>query len=149
MLEGRMRRWVLRGIAIVVVGFLAIQLVPYGRSHDNPPVTGEPTWDAQATRDLAERACFDCHSNATVWPWYTNIAPVSWLTQRHVNEGRSKLNFSTWGTGRQEAEHVSRQISSGEMPPWDYALMHPNAQLTYEEKALLISGLQKTLGSGE
>ncbi|MFN8629073.1 MAG: heme-binding domain-containing protein [Chloroflexota bacterium] len=144
-----MRRWVLRGIAIVVAGFLAIQLVPYGRSHDNPPVTAEPQWDSPATRDLAARACFDCHSNATVWPWYTNIAPVSWITQRHVNEGRSKVNFSTWGTGRQEAEHVGRQISSGEMPPWDYLLMHPSAQLTYEEKAQLIQGLQKTLGSGE
>jgi hypothetical protein len=144
-----MRRWLVRGIAIVVVGFLAIQLVPYGRSHANPPVKGEPKWDSQATRDLAVRACFDCHSNATEWPWYTNIAPVSWVTQHHVNEGRAKLNFSTWGSGEQEAEHVANQISSGAMPPWDYQLMHPASQLTYEEKALLIQGLQKTLGGGE
>lgn len=144
-----MRRWLLRGIALVVVGFLAIQLVPYGRSHDNPPVTAEPQWDSPATRALTVRACFDCHSNQTAWPWYTNIAPVSWLTQRHVNEGREKLNFSTWGTGEQETEHVARQISSGEMPPWDYLLMHPEARLSYDEKAQLIDGLQKTLGGGE
>ena len=143
-----MRRWLLRGFLIVVVGFVAIQLVPYGRSHANPAVTGEPTWDSPQTRALAVRASFDCHSNETAWPWYTNVAPVSWLTQRHVDEGRAKLNFSTWGTSRQETENVDRQISSGAMPPWDYLLMHPDAQLTYQEKAQLISGLGATLGSG-
>ena len=143
-----MRRWLLRGIVIDVVGFLAIQLVPYGRSHANPPVGGEPSWDTPATRDLAARACFDCHSNQTAWPWYTNIAPVSWLTQRHVDEGRAKLNFSTWGTSRQETERVGEQISSGAMPPWDYLLLHPEARLAYAEKAQLISGLQATLGGG-
>jgi Haem-binding domain len=143
-----MRRWLLRGFAIVIVAFLAIQLVPYGRSHTNPPVTAEPTWDSPQTRDLAARACFDCHSNQTDWPWYTNIAPVSWLTQRHVDEGRAKLNFSTWGTGRQETQSIGRQINSGEMPPWDYLLLHPAARLGDAEKAQLISGLQATLGSG-
>ena len=143
-----MRRWLLRGFLIVMAGFVAIQLVPYGRSHTNPAVTAEPTWDSAQTRALAVRACFDCHSNETEWPWYTNIAPVSWLTQRHVTEGRSKLNFSTWGSGNQEAEGVDRQISSGAMPPWDYLLLHPDARLSYEEKAQLISGLQATLGSG-
>jgi hypothetical protein len=143
-----MRRWLLRGFAIVIVAFLAIQLVPYGRSHTNPPVTAEPTWDSPQTRDLAARACFDCHSNQTDWPWYTNIAPVSWLTQRHVDEGRVKLNFSTWGTGRQVTQSIGRQINSGEMPPWDYLLLHQAARLGDAEKAQLISGLQATLGSG-
>jgi hypothetical protein len=143
-----MRRWLLRGFAIVIVAFLAIQLVPYGRSHTNPPVTAEPTWDSPQTRDLAARACFDCHSNQTDWPWYTNIAPVSWLTQWHVDEGRAKLNFSTWGTGRQVTQSIGRQINSGEMPPWDYLLLHQAARLGDAEKAQLISGLQATLGSG-
>jgi Haem-binding domain len=143
-----MRRWLLRGFAIVIVAFLAIQLVPYGRSHTNPPVTAEPTWDSPQTRDLAARACFDRHSNQTDWPWYTNIAPVSWLTQWHVGEGRAKLNFSTWGTGRQVTQSIGRQINSGEMPPWDYLLLHQAARLGDAEKAQLISGLQATLGSG-
>jgi hypothetical protein len=143
-----MRRWLLRGFAIVIVAFLAIQLVPYGRNHTNPPVTAEPTWDSPQTRDLAARACFDCHSNQTDWPWYTNIAPVSWLTQRHVDEGRAKLNFSMWGTGRQKTQSIGSQIKSGEMPPWDYLLLHQAARLGDAEKAYLISGLQATLGSG-
>jgi hypothetical protein len=78
-----------------VLGFLAIQLVPYGRDHTNRPVTGEPKWDSPATRADAVTACFDCHSNQTVWPWYSNIAPMSWLIQHDVDEGRAALNWST------------------------------------------------------
>ncbi len=145
-----MLKWLVRGIALVLAGFLLIQLVPYGRDHANPLVTGEPAWDSAATRALAVRACFDCHSNETAYPWYSNVAPVSWLLARHVSEGRHKLNFSTWATGRQEAEHVARLITKGEMPSWDYVLMHPEARLTDAEKQQLIDGLAKTLGvSGE
>jgi hypothetical protein len=79
--------WVLGGLVALLV---AIQLVPYGRAHRNPPVGAEPAWDSPRTRDLAERACFACHGNTTTWPWYSTIAPVSWYVQRDVNEGRSK-----------------------------------------------------------
>ncbi len=143
-----MLKWLVRGIALVLAGFLLIQLVPYGRDHTNPPVTGEPAWDSPASRTLAVRACFDCHSNETTYPWYSNVAPVSWLLQRHVTEGRQKLNFSTWATGRQKAEHFARLIQSGEMPGWDYVLTHPEARLTDAENQQLIDGLTKTLGSG-
>lgn len=85
-------------IIIIVVGlvalFLLIQLIPYGRQHTNPPVVAEPAWDSPQTRDLAVRACFDCLSNDTVWPWYSNVAPISWLVQRDIDEGRQRLNFS-------------------------------------------------------
>lgn len=141
-----MRRWLLRGLGIVVAAFLLIQLVPYGRAHTNPAATGEPAWDSPATRALAVRACFDCHSNETAWPWYSNVAPFSWLLQRHVDEGRQKLDFSTWGTTRQEIERTARQVQSGEMPPWDYLLLHPEARLSDAEKQQLIDGLTKTVG---
>ncbi len=90
------RKWWSR-IGLGVLGtLLAIQLVPYGRDHGNPPVTGEPTWDAPETRTLAKQACFDCHSNETEWPAYASIAPAPWLVQRDVNQGRAVLNFSEW-----------------------------------------------------
>ncbi len=143
-----MLKWAVRGIGLALTGFLLIQLVPYGRDHTNPPVTGEPAWDSPVTRALAVRACFDCHSNETAYPWYSNVAPVSWLLARHVSEGRHKLDFSTWGSGRQEAEHFARLIQNGEMPSWDYVLMHAEARLTDAEKQQLIDGLTKTLGSG-
>ena len=87
-------RWAGIGAAAFPFLLLAIQFVPYGRAHTNPPVTAEPAWDSAETRELARRACFDCHSNETAWPSYTSISPASWLAQRHVNEGRRELNFS-------------------------------------------------------
>ena len=84
------------GTAVFVM-LLAIQ-VPAWFWQTNPPVKAEPAWDSAETRALAKRACFDCHSNETVWPIYSRVAPVSWLVTRHVVEGREKLNFSEWGT---------------------------------------------------
>ena len=128
--------------------FLVIQLVPYGRNHTNPPATGEPPWDSTATRELAAKACFDCHSNETVWPWYSNVAPVSWRLQKHVDEGRGKLNFSEWGTGEQETEKIVRVVQEGEMPPWDYLILHPEARLSAEDTQALLDGLGTTFGAG-
>ena len=73
-----------------------IQFIPYGHKHTNPPVTKEPAWDSPATAKLIHRACYDCHSNKTVLPWYANVAPMSWLLLRDVNGGRSHLNFTEW-----------------------------------------------------
>lgn len=142
---------ILKIIAIVVVVglvvFVLIQFIPYGKAHTNPPVTSELAWDSQQTRDLAQKACFDCHSNETTWPWYSNIAPVSWLVYRDVAEGRSRLNFSDWqNTHLREPLEFSQAISEGEMPPFQYLLMHGNAKLTSTEKDVLITGLQKSLG---
>lgn len=94
-----------------------IQAVPYGRAHDNPPVLAEPQWESAATRELAAAARYDCLSNEVVWPWYTNIAPVSWLATRDVDKGRHKLNFSEWNTGEQETDELGEVIESGEVPP--------------------------------
>ncbi len=87
-------------LVLAAAGFGLLQLVPYGRNHTNPPVAAEPAWASAQTRALAVRACFDCHSNETTWPWYSNVAPVSWLIQRDVDEGRRRLNFSEWNTTR-------------------------------------------------
>ena len=75
------RFWVRAGL-LFVMAFVAIQFVPYGRDHANPPADAEPAWDSPDTRTLAKEACFDCHSNETEWPAYSNVAPISWLIQR-------------------------------------------------------------------
>ncbi len=72
------------GIAALLLVLIAIQAIPYGRTASNPPVISEPEWDTSVTRDLAVRACFDCHSNETHWPWYSRMAPVTWWTLDHV-----------------------------------------------------------------
>jgi len=130
----------------LIVGGILIQFLPYGHDHTNPSVNGEPQWDSQQTRDLVTRACYDCHSNQTTWPWYSNIAPVSWLIQHDVEEGRSRLNFTTGN--QREVDNVARQVQSGAMPQWYYTLLHPTANLTPDEKQALIQGLQASLGGG-
>ena len=150
-------RLVLLGLALLGAAFVAIQLVPVWLLQANPPVVSEPKWDSPATRALAQRACFDCHSNETTWPLYARIAPVSWLVTLDVVRGRRALNFSEWGVARggeigEEGEGFERGddefaelIASGEMPPASYLLTHPNARLTEAEKQQLIDGLGASL----
>ena len=136
-------------ILIVVIvaagGLLLFQLVPFGRDHTNPPIVQEPNWDSPATRELAKRACFDCHSNETVWPWYTKIAPVSWLVANDTYEGRDRLNFSDWVPGDIELGELQGVIAEGEMPPASYTMIHQGARLTDAERQQLLQGLQKSL----
>lgn len=138
-------------IAIVLGGllavFLVIQVLPVWALKTNPPVVAEPNWDSPQTRALAQRACFDCHSNETKWPWYSNVAPVSWLVILDTVRGRNHLNFSEWGTTRAEVDRVGRQIQRGDMPPSTYLITHPDAKLTDAEKQQLIDGLQKTFSA--
>ena len=140
------RKIVLWGLVAILVGFGLIQLVPYGRDHTNPPVQQEPNWDSARTRELADRTCFDCHSNETRWLWYSSVAPVSWLVQRDVNEGRSKLNFSDWGRRREDGDEMAEVVREGEMPPWFYLPLHSEARLTAAEKDDLMRGLLATGG---
>lgn len=161
----RWRSCLLAGIAVagaVLVVGVVIQLFPTGVSTTNPPVVAEPAWDSAQTRDLATRACFDCHSNETVWPWYARVAPVKWGVARDVAEGRAVLNFSEWG-GPQPAgqggeadeddngeaedllEEVQEVLDEGEMPPTKYVLLHPSAKLTPDEREQLRAGLIASL----
>lgn len=132
-------RWGLLTLAALLV---LVQVVPFGRDHTNPPVRREPAWDTPQTRELAARVCFDCHSNQTVWPWYAHVAPVSWLVQRDVHEGRRELNFSEWDRPQKEARESASTVRKGSMPPWYY----PWARLSAVERAALIRGLEATFG---
>lgn len=136
-------KWAAIGAVLV---FLVIQAIPYGRDHGNPQARTEPDWDSQQTRDLAVAACFDCHSNETHWPWYSNIAPISWLVQHDVDAGRDKLNFSEWDRPQAEADEAAEVVDEGEMPPWQYKLLHPKARLSSAERQALVRGLEATLG---
>ena len=140
------RRWWFRVGGGLLGALLAIQLVPYGRDHSNPPVRSEPPWDSPTTRALANQACFDCHSNETEWPAYASIAPASWLVQHDVDEGRAVLNFSEWQRPQEEATKASEELLEGEMPPTAYQLMHTHARLGNADRDRLAQGLAKTLG---
>ncbi len=134
-------------IAFVVV-FALIQAIPYGRSHSNGPVTGEPKWSSPQTRELMVRACFGCHSNEVKYPSYANVAPISWAVQNHVDEGRSAINFSEFDTNSRRGRNTLRVIQNGFMPPSYYTRFgrHPEAKLTADEMKTLIAGLETTPG---
>jgi len=142
----RLFRRVFKITAIVlVVAFLGMQAVRPART--NPPVDESQTINArtQMTPQVAsilDRSCRDCHTNKTVWPWYTNVAPVSWWLSNHVNDGRRSLNMSEWG--KLDANHQDRklrqicdEIQDGVMPLSSYLPMHPMAKLSDQDKKTL------------
>lgn len=126
------------GLGLIVV-FVGIQLVPVERT--NPPVETEVS-APEDVHAVLQRACYDCHSNETQWPWYSRLAPASWLLARDVTKARGELNFSAWnrlGTEEQaEAPHeVWEEVAEGEMPPWFYLPLHPEARLSEQDRAVL------------
>lgn len=137
----RQRRRLLLGL---IASFALIQLVPYGRDHTNPPVLAEPSWSSPEVRALAVAACYDCHSNETRWPWYSQVAPVSWLVQHDTEEGRRELNFSEWSRPQRKASKAAKSVEKGQMPLFIYLPTHPEARLSAAERAQLIEGLRAT-----
>ena len=130
-------------VLVLVALLVLIQLVPYGRDHTNPPVQAQAKIANPEVQKLWDKSCADCHSNLTTWPWYSNVAPMSWLIQDHVDEGRTKMNLSKWQTMPQpDMGEVRKQITSGEMPPWNYSLIH--GSLSAQDKKVLVAGLAGT-----
>ena len=139
-----MLKKILITIGVIIVAIvLLIQLVPVDRT--NPPVTREIQWDSPETRQLARQACYDCHSNETVWPWYAYVAPISWFVANHVDQGRNQVNFSRWDGSNKDTEEIIEVIKEGEMPITGYVRMHAEADLSPVEKEALINGLIATL----
>lgn len=136
--------------AVVILSAVAIQFIPYGKDHTNPPIVSEPQWDSARTKELFNRACADCHSNETKYPWYSNIAPISWLVMHDIEEGREKLNVSMLGVQtKNKVRDAADEVKEGEMPIPPYLITHPEARLSDAEKKELIDGLEKTFGKEE
>lgn len=137
-----------RNVAIaLVVLFVAIQAVPVWAWQTNPPVVTDVAWTTPEAASIARRACYDCHSNETVWPWYSKVAPVSWLVTYDVIKGRNELNFSLpLRESAELAEEIAEVVRNGEMPPRAYLLTHPEAKLTPQEVQALIAGTPGSAG---
>jgi hypothetical protein len=124
--------------AVLLVG-IAVQLVPVERG--NPAIETEIVVPVEVRAVLRE-SCYDCHSNETVWPWYSQVAPASWQVAHDVEEGREHLNFSTWNRYDEREQHhkveeIWEEIEKGKMPLPKYLRLHPNARLTPEDLATL------------
>jgi hypothetical protein len=122
------------GLGVIFVG---LQAYPYGRTHSNPSLNVEPAWRSAEDRALVERACFACHSNLTKWPWYSNVAPVSWLVQHDTEDGRKHLNFSEWNRPQKKILEAAEEVDEGGMPMPIYVFMHSEAKLSPAEKETL------------
>ena len=141
-----MRRALLLALAVVAGAFVLIQLVPYGHDHGAPATTKRGRLQPAADR-IAAGACMDCHSNATRWPWYTNVAPASLLVVKDVKGGREHLNLSQWDRPQPDLEEVVRVIDGGGMPPVQYKLIHGGARLTAAQRRTLIAGFRALYAS--
>lgn len=118
--------------------------VSYRRAHSSPRVSAAPRWDSSRTEHLFADACGSCHSYRTRWPWYSNVAPVSWLVQHDVDDGRRVFNVSRWDHAQPSAGEIAQVIREGEMPPLQYKAIHGEARLSSAEKEELIRGLERT-----
>lgn len=134
----RVLKWFLLVLALV---FIVIQFKRPART--NPPVDESQTIYARANvppqvAAILERSCRDCHSNKTVWPWYTNFAPLSWFIVDHVNEGRKHLNLSEWGKLDKDRQNkklreICDEVTDGNMPLSSYTPLHPGSTLSPED----------------
>jgi hypothetical protein len=128
-------------LLVLASGLLAAQLVPYPPA-ENPPIGQEVPATAEV-RTILETSCYDCHSNETVWPWYSQVIPAKWFVRGHVVEGRQALNFSTWERysperAARKLEEVVEMVEEERMPQPSYLRMHPEAVLSPEEAAEII-----------
>jgi hypothetical protein len=131
--------------AIVAAGTIAVVAQFFRPSRDNPPIRGDLTAPTQIQVTL-RRACYDCHSSETKWPWYSAIAPIGWLVSAHVRDARNHLNFSEWddylsdpGTAAEKLKAIAQIVGKQRMPPWYYQISHPQSRLSASERDQLIA----------
>ena len=136
-----MLRW---PVIVLAVAFVLIQFVPYGWWHDNPAVVADARWPNEESRRIARESRYSCHSNETDWPFYSSVAPASWVVRSDVEGGRDELNFSDWQEARDETGDAVDMISGGEMPPAKYTLIHRGTTLTAQESDVLVGALLPT-----
>ncbi len=147
--------------SVIIIGaiILLIVLIQFIRiDKENPQSNPQYEYFAvsqvpEQVQSILKKSCFDCHSNHTLYPWYSSIAPASWMLARHIKEGREHLNFSEWGNyslkDRMEmAEDIIEQIEDGEMPLKSYVLIHKDAKLSNEEKEIIRSQFLKESATG-
>jgi len=146
-----MKTNLVRIVLAVVIALVGIQFIPVNRS--NPPVEEEVPASLEV-KAMLKRACYDCHSNETIWPGYSQVAPVSWLLAWDVGEGREELNFSTWNRYSQKKrgkimKEIWEEVQEGEMPPWFYLPLHPDARLSDSDRSLLRAWATNVLAVSE
>jgi Haem-binding domain len=143
----RKLKWFLVAIVVLVMGFALLQITNPPRT--NPQVVSDLMASNPPPPQVAvmlHAACYDCHSSETRWPWYSHIAPMSWLIANDVREGRENLNLSDWPNDNpmraaKRLENMSDEVGSGEMPLSKYTKIHADARLTESQRKELTDWL--------
>lgn len=133
------KRLIVGGLVFLGVALIGGQFIPVPQT--NPPVELDMPAPAEV-KAILKASCYDCHSNETVWPWYSKIAPISWLVSADTMEGRERLNFSTWNqySSEQQVQNVAqamKEVRKGKMPPWFYTIKHADGKITPAKLAVL------------
>jgi len=137
-------------ILLIIVGIvIIIQFIPVDRT--NPPVTAD-LWAPEDVKEILKNSCYDCHSNETDWPWYSYVAPVSWLVSNDVKDARRHLNFSDWENMNMSArkmmlDEIWEEVVAGEMPLSIYTLMHSDAKVSDEQLKFIFKWTQVNVDS--
>jgi Haem-binding domain len=136
-----------RFLLLIATAAVAMQAVRYPRT--NPAVEHDLVAPSEVKAAL-RGACYDCHSNETAWPWYTAVAPASWIIHHDVEEGRRRLNFSSWGdyaddpgTLARKLDEIARSVAAGDMAPWYYRMLHPDARLGEPQRDTLLRWVKR------
>lgn len=131
-----MLKKILIALAVIVIG---IQFIPVDRS--NPPITQDIDAPAEV-KAILKTSCYDCHSNETIWPWYSYVSPASFLVAGDVEHGRKRVNFSEWdkydeNKKAKKLNAILEEVEEGEMPLSKYLIMHPAAEMNQEKIKIL------------
>jgi hypothetical protein len=140
-----MKKFIKIFVIVIIIVFIGIQFFRPNRTNPVSDKSRDVSYYLNIPvnlKQILERSCYDCHSNLTRWPWYTNVAPVSWLVASDVNEARSDMNFSEWGTYNiadqiDYLNQINKQVKKGSMPLGKYLLLHSDAKLTDADRNLL------------
>lgn len=141
--------WII-GVLAVVIQFIDFRLPETSISGDKDVALTENM--PREVKEIMTRACYDCHSMQTRYPWYSHVAPVKWLVKNDIVEGRRHVNFSEWGSYEdkekiKKLDDINEEVKKSEMPPSMYLLMHTDAKLTDQERQKIISWADSTADS--
>ncbi len=137
-------------LGIVIVGFLVLQIFPISAistklARQERPILSHIDWGSPEAEQIVRTTCYDCHSNEPTYPWYASIAPISWLLNKDINEGRRELNFSEQAANQIDGRELIEEVEEGSMPLPIYLTMHPDANLTEAQQQLLIHTFETIL----
>jgi hypothetical protein len=133
-------------VLAIMAALLLVQAIRIEKS--NPPVCSDLA--SVAVKPVLQRGCYNCHSNETIWPWYSNVAPASWLVGMDVREGRNHLNFSEWGaldsgTRVHKLRSIAEEVHNDGMPPWYYSVVHRGSRLNKTEQNQILAWVTATI----